>query len=136
MPNTREALESLPGVGQILGLTIALESDDPTRFATAGHFASYCRTVQSRRQTNNKQKGHNNRKCGNKHLAWAFVEAAQFARRFDPQCRQFYETKKQKRNVAVATKALACKLSKAAWHIMNEDVDYDPQRVFGSVKGK
>jgi hypothetical protein len=31
----------------------------------------------------------------------------------------------------IATKALACKLAKAAWHVMHDDAAYDPQRVFG-----
>ena len=64
------------------------------RFAGAGNFASYARCVDSRRLSNNKQKGSNNRKCGNKHLAWAFVEAAHFAARSYPECRRFYERKK------------------------------------------
>jgi hypothetical protein len=32
------------------------------------------------------------------------------------------------------TKALACKLAKAAWHVMHDDAPYDPQRVFGGGK--
>ena len=124
-------LQTIPGVGKILGLTIVLESGDPARFADAGNFASYCRCVPSRRTSNQKKKGENNRKCGNKYLSWALVEAAHFSRRFDEQCRRFYDRKKQKTNVAVATKALACKLAKAAWHVMSQDVDYDVRRVFG-----
>jgi hypothetical protein len=31
----------------------------------------------------------------------------------------------------IATKALACKLAKAAWYLMTEATDYDPQRMFG-----
>jgi len=32
------------------------------------------------------------------------------------------------------TKALACKLAKASWHVMHDDAPYDPQRVFGGGK--
>ena len=124
-------LQTIPGIGKILGLTIALESGDPARFANPGHFASYCRCVPSLRASNQKKKGENNRKCGNKHLAWAFVEAAHFAVRHDESARRFYDRKKQKTNVAVATKALACKLAKAAWHIMSGEVEYDALRIFG-----
>lgn len=126
-----ERVKEVPGIGKILGLTIALETGDPKRFAGAGHFASYCRCVPSLRQSNRKKKGENNRKCGNRYLAWAFVEAAHFACRFDEPCRRFYDRKKQKTNPVVATKALACKLAKASWHVMHDDVAYDPQRVFG-----
>jgi len=126
-----EKLATLPGVGRILGMTITMEVGDINRFADAGNFASYCRTVAAQRFSNGKQKGENNSKCGNKYLAWAFVEAANFARRYDEQCRQWYDRKAGKTNKVLATKALACKLAKAAWHLMAKDVDYDPTRVFG-----
>jgi len=129
-----QRLQALPGIARILGLTIALETGDARRFADAGHFASYCRCVQSVRQSNGKKKGENNRKCGNRYLAWAFVEAAHFACRHDQQCRRFYDRKKQQTNPVIATKALACKLAKAAWHVMAEDVPYDATRVFGPGK--
>ena len=112
-------------------MTITLEVGDIQRFAGAGNFASYCRTVAAERLSNQKKKGENNAKCGNKYLAWAFVEAANFARRYDEQCRRWYDRKAAKTSKVLATKALACKLAKAAWHVMKAEVDYDPQRVFG-----
>jgi transposase len=87
--------------------------------------------VAAQRVSNSKQKGQNNSKCGNKYLAWAFVEAANFARRYDEQWRQWYDRKAGKTSKVIATKALACKLAKAAWHLMDQGVDYDPKRVFG-----
>ena len=129
-----QRVQELPGIGKILGLTIALETGDAKRFAEAGNFASYCRCVKSLRQSNGKKKGENNRKCGNKYLAWAFVEAAHFACRYDDQCRRFYDRKTQQTNPIIATKALACKLAKAAWHVMAEDVPYAAARVFGPGK--
>src|SRR5437867_8172217 len=124
-------LTTLPGVGTILGMTITMEVGDIKRFAEAGHFASYCRTVEAKRTSNSKKKGENNSKCRNKYLAWAFVEGANFARRYDPQCRRWYDRKVAKTNNLIATKALACKLAKAAWHAMAEGTDYDPKRMFG-----
>jgi len=132
--NTYQRLQTIPGIGKILGLTIALETGDAGRFADAGHFASYCRCVKSLRTSNGKKKGENNRKCGNRYLAWAFVEAAHFACRYDERCGRFYDRKKQQTNPIIATKALACKLAKAAWHVMKEDVPYDAARVFGAGK--
>ena len=76
---------------------------DAKRFADAGRFARYCRCVKSLRQSNGKQKGENNRKCGNKYLAWAFVEAAHFACRYDNQSRRFYDRKKLQTNPVIAT---------------------------------
>jgi transposase len=129
-----QALQTMPGVGRILGLTITLETVDPARFASPGDYASYCRCVDSRRMSNGKKKGENNGKCGNKYLAWAFVEAANFAQRHDAACRKFYDRKKAQVNGVVATKALACKLAKAAWHMMSGNTPYDSGRMFPGVR--
>jgi len=80
--------------------------------------------------SNGKKKGENNGKCGNKYLAWAFVEAAQFARRHDNACRKFHDRKSAQANPIVATKALACKLAKAAWHMMSQNTPYEAGRMF------
>ena len=124
-------LATLPGVGKILGMTITMEVGDIQRFADPGHFASYCRTVAAQRLSNSKKKGENNSKCGNKYLAWAFVEAANFARRYDESCRKWFDRKAAKTSQIIATKALACKLAKAAWYLMAEGTEYDPQRMLG-----
>ena len=124
-------LTTLPGVGLILGMTITMEVGDIKRFADAGHFASYCRTVSAQCVSNGKKKGDNNSKCGNKYLSWAFVEAANFARRSDLQVRKWFERKAAKTSTVIATKALACKLAKAAWYLMAEGTSYDPARMFG-----
>jgi transposase len=125
-----ERLLSLPGVGRILGMTITMEVGEIGRFQTDGDFASYCRLVDAKRLSNGKAKAENNAKCGNKYLAWAFVEASNFARRRDEQCRRWYDRKAAKTSKIIATKALACKLAKAAWHIMARQCDYDPTRMF------
>jgi transposase len=131
-----QKLLTLPGIGKILGMTITMEVGDIARFKTDGDFASYCRAVDSRRLSNGKQKGQNNAKCGNKYLSWAFVEAANFARRYDENCRRWYDRKKAKTGTVLATKALACKLAKAAWHVMTHQTDYDATRMFPELAAK
>lgn len=121
---------TLPGIGMALGMLIVLESGDFKRFASAGNYASYCRTVKSERTSNEKKKGSNNSKNGNKYLAWAFIEAATFAARFNPRIHSWYEKKKRKSGVAKAKKALACKLAKAVFHVMNGK-DFDEKMMFG-----
>jgi transposase len=121
---------TLPGIGRALGMLIVLESGDFKRFPTAGDYASYCRTVKSERTSNEKKKGSNNSKNGNKYLAWAFIEAATFAARFNPRIQSWYEKKKRKSGVVKAKKALACKLAKAVWHVMNGK-EFDEALLFG-----
>ena len=64
------------------------------------------------------------------------MEAANFARRYDEQCRQWYERKAAKTKQVIATKALACKMAKAAWYLMAEGTDYNAQRMFGQSEAK
>jgi transposase len=120
----------LPGIGVSLGMLVVLESGDFKRFKSAGNYASYCRAVKSERSSNGKSKGRNNSKNGNKYLAWAFIEAATYAARFNPRIHAWYERKKAKSGVPKAKKALACKLAKAMWHVMNGD-DFDEKLMFG-----
>ena len=124
------ALSSIPGVGEILGLTIMLETGDIHRFAKPGQFASYCRCVGSQRISNGKKKGENNAKSGNRYLAWAFVEAANFARRYNERIDRFYQRKKAKRNGAVAVKAVAHKLARASFYVMRDRVPFDLDKAF------
>jgi transposase len=131
-----EKLCTLPGIGRILGMTITMEVGEISRFKTPGDFASYCRTVDSQRTSNGKRKGENNRKCGNKYLAWAFVEAANFAKRFDEDCRRWFDRKAAKTGTVIATKALACKLAKAAWYLMAKGVAYDAKQMFPGTMNK
>jgi len=90
-------LLSLPGIGNILGLTITLETGPIQRFGSAGQYASYCRTVDSRCVSNGKTKGQNNRKNGNEYLAWAYVEAANFAQRYSPRAQAWFARKQARR---------------------------------------
>jgi transposase len=123
-------LLTIPGIGDILGLTIMLEVGDIRRFAEVGDYSSYCRCVESKRLTNGKKKGENNKKNGNKYLAWAYVEAANFAVRYCAKAHSFYQRKKAKSNGIVAIKALSNKISKASYYIMRDQVLFDEDKLF------
>ena len=123
-------LQTITGIGKILGLTIMLETGDIHRFASAGNFASYCRCVDSKRTSNGKNKGVGNAKAGNKYLSWAFSEAAHFAVRFEPLAQRFYERKKAKTNGIIAIRAVARKLARATWMMLKHQVPYDARRMF------
>jgi len=84
-------LKTVPGIGPILALTIMLETGEIERFASGGNYASYCRCVGSKKINNGKRKGSDNTKNGNKYLAWAFVEAANFAIRLSARIKSFYQ---------------------------------------------
>ncbi|MBK9160231.1 MAG: IS110 family transposase [Nitrosomonadales bacterium] len=123
-------LSSVPGIGRILATIILLEIGTIDRFAEVGNFASYARCVDSQHMSNGKKKSEGNTKNGNKYLAWAFIEAANFAQRFNAEAKRFYERKKTKTNTTVATKALAHKLARACYHILKEQKPFDVTRCF------
>jgi transposase len=98
-----EQLLGVDGIGYVLALTIMLETGDISRFKKVGNYASYCRCVESKHTSNNKKKGKGNEKNGNKYLAWAFVEAANCAKRYSEKARRFHQRKMAKTNNIVAT---------------------------------
>ncbi len=124
-------LKTVPGIGQILALTIMLETGDIRRFSSVGNFASYCRCVGSQKISNGKKKGQGNTKNGNKYLAWAFVEAAHFAIQFNSKIKSFYQRKKAKTKGVVAIKAVAHKLCRACYYIMRDRVAFNVTKAFG-----
>ena len=123
-------LKTVPGIGDILALTIMLETGEITRFPSVGDYASYCRCVGSKKISNGKKKGSGNTKNGNKYLAWAFVEAANFAVRFSAKINRFYQRKKSKTNGIVAIKAVAHKLCRACYYIIKDQVAFDVSKAF------
>jgi hypothetical protein len=131
-----QCLQTIPGIGDILALTIMLEVGDIDRFPAVGNYSSYCRCVKSERISNGKKKGKGNQKNGNKYLSWAYVEAANFAMRFCPYAKKFYQRKKAKTNGVVGIKALSNKLARASYYIIRDEVAYDPKKLLGIIFSK
>jgi len=123
-------LLTMPGIGDILGLTIMLEVGDIKRFPTVSDYSSYCRCVKSEKLSNKKKKGEGNRKNGNKYLGWAYVEAANFATRHYQEVQSFYQRKKAAKNRTLAIKALSNKLARASYYVMKDQVPYDMNLLF------
>ncbi len=128
-----EQLLTVDGIGTILAQTIALETGTISRFPTVGNYASYCRCVDSKKISNGKRKGTGNVKNGNAYLAWAYMEAAQFAMRFQPAAQRFYQRKlaKSRNNTVLARKAVAHKLARACYYIMRDLVPFEATKAFG-----
>jgi transposase len=123
-------LKTVPGIGQTLALTIMLETGAIERFAGVGNYASYCRCVGSQKLSNGKRKGSGNTKNGNKYLSWAFIEAANFAIRFSARIQSFYQRKRAKSHRVLAIKAVAHKLCRACYYIMENKVAFDVTKAF------
>ena len=123
-------LASIDGIGLILALTIMLETGDIRRFAKVGDFSSYCRCIGGARFSNGKKKGTTNSKNGNRYLAWAFIEAANFAIRYNEQVKKYYQRKMAKTNNVIAIKTIAHKLCRGCFYVLRDNVAFDVKRTF------
>lgn len=71
-----QLLMTMPGVGLILAVVIALELGDVARFATAEKLAAYAGTTPRVHASGGKTRFGRLRPDVNRYLKWAFVEAA------------------------------------------------------------
>jgi len=123
-------LRTVSGIGNVLALTIMLETGDIRRFPKAGNYTSYCRCVGSEKLSNGKNKGRGNTKNGNKYLSWAFVEAANFAIRHDPKIKRYYQRKRARTHAVVAIKTVAHKLARACFYLLRDQISFDVEKAF------
>ena len=128
-----EQLLTVDGIGTILAQTIALETGQIGRFPTVGAYASYGRCVHSTKLSNGKRQGQGNGKNGTLYLGWAYMEAAQFAIRFNPQAQRFYQRKlaKSTNNTVLARKSVAHKWSRACYDSMRDLVPFEATQALG-----
>jgi hypothetical protein len=77
-------LRSIPGIGEILSLTLLYEIHDLSRFPRVQDFLSYARLVKGTHESAGKTKKLAGGKMGNVHLKWAFSEAAALFLRANP----------------------------------------------------
>ena len=107
-----------------------LETGEIERDLPASAITRRTAGVWGARKSATASKGSGNTKNGNKYLAWAFVEAANFAIRFNSKVKSFYQKKKSKSNAIVAIKAVAHKLCRACYYIMKDEVPFDITKAF------
>ncbi len=88
------------------------------------------RCIGGARYSNGKKKGGSNSKNGNKYLAWAFVEAANFAIRHNKIVKSYYQRKAAKTNQIIAIKTVAHKLARACFYVLRDQVEFDANKAF------
>jgi transposase len=119
-----ELLLTLPGVGKLLGAMIALEIDGVERFSTPEKMAAYCGLVASTYQSSDTLH-HGGMVPGcNRHLRYAFIEAAWTAVRVSPYFSAYYKRLKVKRGSQTAIGAAARKLCVITWHCLKAKHSY------------
>jgi len=131
LPRQYALIQTVPGIGEHLGLTILYEIGDIERFPTVKDFVSYCRLVKGTVASAGKIKGLRGAKLGNPYLRWAFGEAAVIAKR-DPHrigpLAQRLEAR-MNGNKFKANTVLALKLARAAYFMLKNNTVFDPERL-------
>jgi len=127
-PTELAVLQSTPGVGLVLSLTILLEIDTIDRFDTRQQFCSYARLCGAVQTSDNKRAGAGNGKAGNAWLKWAFSEAAVLSAQKDERIGAYLQRLASRLGKAKALSALAHKLGRAFYHVLHTKEVFDVTR--------
>ena len=119
------------GIGKILALTVMYEVGEISRFKKVGNFASYCRLVKTARLSAGKRKGSGNQKIRQSISVVGIFRGGALRKSLPPGSKKYVQRKTSKTNGIVAIRALAHKLARASYYVMKDQVDFDPERVFG-----
>jgi transposase len=123
-------LRTVPGIGEILAMTIHYEIPDFDRFDTVQQFASYARLVAPRGESSGKLGGARGRKQGNVHLKWAFSEAAVCLLRGNPRAQKYLQRLTRRFGKAKALSVLAHKIGRAVFYMQKRNLPFDAERFY------
>src|SRR5580765_1328045 len=127
-PATYHLLQSLPGIGKVLGLIMLYEIQDIKRFPEDGNFLSYARLVRCEHESAGKKKGSGGRKIGNAHLKWAFGEAAVLMLRSVPAVKGWVQRQERKRGKRKALAILEAKIGRAVYQVWRKQQPFDAKK--------
>ena len=122
-------LMTVPGIGPVLGYTIAAEIGDIARFPTAKKLTGYtglCPTVRQSGRTDHRDSLAKN---GPKYLRWALIEAATHAARHPAYAEHYQRTKTRlgkQRGPKIARVDLARRLAEAIWWMLTTNQPFAP----------
>jgi len=133
-------LKSLPGVGKILSVVIALEIGDIRRFSRAERLASYAGTVPRVHASGGKTRYGRTRPDVNHYLKWAYIEAGNAVavhRKHYPyrHVTGLYTRIRTRRGHAQGVGAVARHLAEATYWMLHKNESYQ-ERGFKQVRSK
>lgn len=121
-------LRSIPGIGEILAMTLVYEIDDIERFPRVQNFLSYARLVKGEHSSAGKKKKSAGAKMGNVHLKWALSEAAALFLRGNAIGQKFFARLERKHGKGKALSILAAKLGRAVYYMLLRGTAFDLQK--------
>jgi transposase len=120
-------LMTIPGIAELLGLTIASEIGEISRFPSARKLVGYSGLTPRIKQSGQSERIGRLSKAGPDTLRWAAVEAAQQAWRPSNPWHGLYNDIKQRHGKANPAKAaVARKILIAAWHVLARGEPFKP----------
>jgi len=125
---TLKLLQTIPGVGPVLGLTLLYELHDITRFPRVQDFLSYARLVKSQTASAGKVTGTSGNKIGNAHLKWAYSEAAVLFLQKNPRGQRLINRLRSKHGKGEALSILAARLGRASYYMLRRNTAFDMDR--------
>jgi transposase len=117
-------LLTLPGIGKVLAALIAMEVDTIERFPTPGKFCSYSGLVNSTYSSGGKTTHGGLIMSCNRHLRYAFIEAAWAAVRVSPYFDGFFQRLKGRKGAHDAIGATARKLCEITFFCLRNQRGY------------
>src|SRR3989442_568232 len=131
-------LQTVPGIGEALGLTILYEIGDIERFPTVKDFLSYSRLVKGTVASAGKIKGLRGAKLANPYLRWACGEAAVIAKRDHYLVRPLSHRLEQQMggNKFKANTVVAIKMAHCVHFILTIQTEIAPERLVAALAKK
>jgi len=127
-PDTFRLLQTIPGVGRVLALTLLYELHNIERFPRVQDFLSYARLVKSQKASAGKVTGTSGAKIGNAHLKWAYSEAAVLFLQKNPRGQRFVQRLRSKHGKGKALSILAARLGRASYYMLRRCAPFDMDR--------
>lgn len=124
-----EQLITIPGVGAVLGLTIAAEIGDIARFGSPQHLVSYTGLAPRVYQSGAVDRRGPLTKHGPKHLRWALIEATTHAARHRAYAERYLAIRQRlgpQRGPKIARIDVARRIAVAAWWMCTRNQPFAP----------
>ena len=118
LPQELKVLQTIPGFGFVIPLTILYEIGDISRFKNVGHFLSYARLVKCTHESADKKVSGGHNKIGNVHLKWAFSEAAVLILSGNAEAQKWHERLVSRYGKAKAMSIMAQKLGRTVFYMI------------------
>lgn len=122
-------LQTIPGVGRIIAMTLLYEIHTIKRFPTVGQFLSYARLVRGQHTSAGKNYGSPGSKIGNAYLKWAFSEIVPLIKRQSEEVKAFCARIERRHGPARANSILSVKLGRAIYFMLRRREVFDLKRL-------